>query len=77
MSAQHPILSRLETGRPLLASADPEASLRARGVTLKWPAAIAVFLLDLLVRRVRIFDRKFVPRGGPRSRSPRSLGLAR
>lgn len=37
-----------------------------------WPkfiyAAIAVFLLDLLVRRVRIFDRKFVPRGGPRSR---------
>ena len=31
-------------------------------------AAIAVFLLDLLVRRVRIFDRKFVPKGGPRSR---------
>ena len=29
-------------------------------------AAIAVFLLDLLVRRVRIFDRKFVPRRGPR-----------
>jgi len=40
VSAQHPILSRLETGRPLLASADAEASLRARGVTLKWPAAI-------------------------------------
>ena len=38
-----------------------------------WPkfiyAAIAVFLLDLLVRRVRFFDRKFVPRGGPRSRT--------
>jgi uncharacterized membrane protein len=32
--------------------------------------AIAVFLLDLLVRRVRLFDRKFVPRGGPRSRGP-------
>jgi Ca-activated chloride channel family protein len=31
-------------------------------------AAMAVFLLDLLVRRVRFFDRKFVPRGGPRSR---------
>lgn len=31
-------------------------------------AAIVVFLLDLLVRRVRIFDRKFVPRGGPKSR---------
>src|SRR5262249_3452587 len=40
VSAQHPILSRLETGRPLLASADAEASLRARGVTLKWPAAL-------------------------------------
>src|SRR5262245_51211893 len=44
-----------------------------------WPrfifAAIAVFLLDLLVRRVRIFDRKFVPRGGPRSRrSPAAVG---
>ena len=38
-----------------------------------WPrfiyAAIAVFLLDLLVRRVRIFDRKFVPRGGSKGRS--------
>ena len=31
-------------------------------------AAILVFLLDLLVRRVRLFDRKFLPkrgRGGP------------
>ena len=40
-----------------------------------WPrfifAAIAVFLLDLLVRRVRLFDRKFIPRGGPRGRAPR------
>ena len=25
-------------------------------------AAIAVFLLDLLIRRVRLFDRKFLPR---------------
>jgi len=43
-----------------------------------WPrfiyAAIAVFLLDLMVRRVRLFDRKFVPRGGPR---PGAKGLAR
>lgn len=43
-----------------------------------WPrfiyAAITVFLLDLLVRRVRIFDRKFVPRGGPKSRR---FGVAR
>jgi hypothetical protein len=29
-------------------------------------AAIAVFLLDLLVRRVRLFDRKFVARSGRR-----------
>jgi hypothetical protein len=31
-----------------------------------WPrfiyAAIAVFLLDLFVRRVRLFDRKFLPK---------------
>ena len=25
-------------------------------------AAIVVFLLDLLIRRVRLFDRKFLPR---------------
>lgn len=46
-----------------------------------WPrfiyGAIVVFLLDLLVRRVRIFDRKFVPKGGPRSRPGPRLGLAR
>jgi Ca-activated chloride channel homolog len=46
-----------------------------------WPrfiyAAIAAFLLDLLVRRVRIFDRKFVPRGGPKSRSGSRLGVVR
>ncbi len=45
-----------------------------------WPrfiyAAIAVFLLDLMVRRVRLFDRKFVPRGGPKSRGPNSLRAA-
>jgi Ca-activated chloride channel family protein len=45
-----------------------------------WPkfiyAAMVVFLLDLLVRRVRLFDRKFVPRGGPRSRTPPSGGRA-
>jgi hypothetical protein len=29
-------------------------------------AAIIVFLLDLLVRRVRLFDRKFIARGGRR-----------
>jgi len=34
-------------------------------------AAIAVFLLDLLVRRVRLFDRKFLPR---RSLPPPSRG---
>lgn len=40
MSVSHPILSRLETGRPLLVSADPAASLRARGVALHGPVPI-------------------------------------
>jgi hypothetical protein len=44
-----------------------------------WPrfvyAAIAVFLLDLLVRRVRLFDRKFVPRGGAKGRAALGKGL--
>lgn len=34
-------------------------------------AAIIVFLLDLLLRRVRIFDRKFVARRGRGARGPR------
>lgn len=46
MSAQHPILSRLETGRPLLASADAEASLRAAGASLQWPAALGRFIRE-------------------------------
>lgn len=40
MSAAHPILARLKSGRPVLLSADPEASLRARGVPLNGPAAL-------------------------------------
>lgn len=40
MSASHPILSRLDTGRPLLVSADAAASLAAAGVSLVGPAAI-------------------------------------
>lgn len=40
MSASHPILSRLETGRPLLVSGDPVASLVADGVHISGPAAI-------------------------------------
>jgi 5-methyltetrahydrofolate--homocysteine methyltransferase len=40
VTAQHPLLSRLETGRPLLVSADAEASLRARDVPLKGPSAL-------------------------------------
>lgn len=39
-------------------------------------AAIAISLLDLLIRRVRLFDRKFLPRRGlpppPRSSLPPS-----
>jgi hypothetical protein len=34
-------------------------------------------LLDVLVRLVRIFDRKFVPRGSSRGRPGSKLGLAR
>lgn len=40
MTATHPILSRLETGRPLLVGSDPAASLRARGVDLHGPCAL-------------------------------------
>jgi hypothetical protein len=47
-----------------------------------WPrfivAAIAVFLLDLLVRRVRMFDRKKTARPqGPGPRTPKDLGPAK
>jgi methionine synthase I (cobalamin-dependent) len=40
VTATHPILSRLETGRPLLLGGDPAASLRARGVDLRGPCAL-------------------------------------
>jgi 5-methyltetrahydrofolate--homocysteine methyltransferase len=40
VSLSHPILSRLDTGRPLLVSGDPAASLRARGIQLHGPAAL-------------------------------------
>lgn len=46
MTAQHSILSRLATGRPLLLSADPEASFRARGVALKAPASVGRLLRE-------------------------------
>lgn len=46
MSASHPILSRLETGRPLLIGGDPIASLRARGVALHTPAALGRLLRE-------------------------------
>ncbi len=39
-------------------------------------AAIVVFLLDLFVRRVRLFDRKFLPRGGPKGRAATPRGRA-
>jgi uncharacterized membrane protein len=45
-----------------------------------WPkliyGALAVFLLDLFVRRVRLFEHKVVPRGGPDSRRLSSSGRA-
>lgn len=46
MSASHPILSRLETGRPLLIGGDPVASLRARGVALSQPAPLGRLLRE-------------------------------
>lgn len=46
MSASHPILSRLDTGRPLLVSGDPLASLVARGVQLQGPAALGRLLRE-------------------------------
>ncbi len=46
MSVSHPILSRLETGRPLLVSGDPVASLRARAVPLHFPAPMARLLRE-------------------------------
>ena len=46
VSASHPILSRLDTGRPLLVSGDPSASLRSRGVALHGPAALGRLLRE-------------------------------
>jgi S-methylmethionine-dependent homocysteine/selenocysteine methylase len=46
VTVQPPILSRLATGRPLLVSADPEASFRARGVALKAPASVGRLLRE-------------------------------
>ncbi len=46
MTASHSILSRVESGRPLLVSGDPAASLRARGVALHPPAALARLLRE-------------------------------
>lgn len=46
MTASHPILSRIDSGRPLLVSGDPAASLRARGIALHPPAALARLLRE-------------------------------
>lgn len=46
MTAPHPILSRLETGRPLLVSGDPVASLLARGVALHPPTPVGRLLRE-------------------------------
>jgi len=40
VSADHPILSRLETGPPLVLGSDANASLRANGVVLGGPSAL-------------------------------------
>ena len=46
MSLSHPLLSRLDTGRPLLVSGDPAASLRARGIQPHAPAALGRLLRE-------------------------------
>jgi 5-methyltetrahydrofolate--homocysteine methyltransferase len=46
VSITNPILSRLDTGRPLLVSGDPAASLRARGVELQGPTSIGRLLRE-------------------------------
>jgi 5-methyltetrahydrofolate--homocysteine methyltransferase len=46
VSVSHPILSRLDTGRPLLLGGDPLASLRARGVALHPPAGLGRLLRE-------------------------------
>jgi methionine synthase I (cobalamin-dependent) len=46
VSVSHPILSRLDTGRPLLVSGDALASLGARGVELHGPAALGRLLRE-------------------------------
>jgi methionine synthase I (cobalamin-dependent) len=46
VSLSHPILSRLDTGRPLLVSGDPLASLRAGGVDLHGPTSVGRLLRE-------------------------------
>lgn len=46
MTAPHPILSRLDTGRPLLVSGDPVAGLSARQIGLHPPAPIGRLLRE-------------------------------
>lgn len=46
VTAPHPLLSRLETGRPLLISGDPVAGLLGRGVALHAPVPIGRLLRE-------------------------------
>jgi 5-methyltetrahydrofolate--homocysteine methyltransferase len=46
VSSENPILSRLDTGRALVVGGDPAASLRARGVELRGPAALGRLLRE-------------------------------
>ena len=60
MTVQPPILSCLATGRPLLVSADPEASLRARGVVLKPPASIGRLLREQPTEAIEHYHQEIV-----------------
>jgi 5-methyltetrahydrofolate--homocysteine methyltransferase len=46
VSSENPILARLDTGRALVVGGDPAASLRARGLDLRGPAALGRLLRE-------------------------------
>ena len=57
---QPSILSSLATGRPLLVSADPEASFRARGIALKAPASVGRLLREQPTEAVEHYHQEII-----------------
>ncbi len=60
VTVQPPILSCLATGRPLLVSADPEASFRARGIALKAPASVGRLLREQPTEAVEHYHQEII-----------------